>query len=99
MDEARTAACGWIWSAALEAEEAGLRRLPRGASAAVPTEDAGAAGKGRRPVGRAKGPARVGAAQPGAGGGDWEQWRKKLNLALVPSWNGNPNPNRGWVVY
>jgi hypothetical protein len=25
--------------------------------------------------------------------------KKKLNLALVPSWNGNPNPNRGWVVY
>jgi hypothetical protein len=26
-------------------------------------------------------------------GGGW----KKINLALVPSWNGNPNPNQGWV--
>jgi hypothetical protein len=24
---------------------------------------------------------------------------KKIKLALVPCWNVNPNPNRGWVVY
>jgi hypothetical protein len=41
MDEARTAACGWIWSATLQADEAGLwkqmrsrQRLGRAATAA-----------------------------------------------------------------
>jgi hypothetical protein len=24
---------------------------------------------------------------------------KREKLALVPSWNGNPNPNRGWAIY
>jgi hypothetical protein len=88
MDEARTAACWWIWSAALEGEEAGLRRLPRGASAAVPTEDAGATGKGRRPVGRAKGPGRVGllSQEPTAAAGSSGEKKTKPSSGTKLEW-------------
>jgi hypothetical protein len=61
------------------------------------TTRGGAAGRGRRACWRRGRLREIGRREGGRRLQGWGE--KKTKPRLIPCWNVNPNPNRGWVIY